>query len=117
MATKIVTKETLKAMVSSNNREYVIKVIGRALLVLLSNQTREEVDNKTTLKHNGIGFTSSDANSGTQTALFYKKHNTLQDWQVNMWLRLDKNGQARIVKYHRQLNEAALAKQQLSMKG
>ncbi len=55
---------------------------------------------------NGIGFTGCDARSGSITAKYYLKYNTLQDWQLERWL--EKN---RICRYHRQLNEIAIAKQ------
>jgi hypothetical protein len=31
----------------------------------------------------------------------------LQNWQIEKWLKPNKNGIPRICKYHRQLNEAA----------
>ena len=55
---------------------------------------------------NGNGFTGCDARSGSITAKYYLKYKTLQDWQLERWL--EKN---RICRYHRQLNEIAIAKQ------
>ena len=53
---------------------------------------------------NGNGFTGCDARSGSITAKYYLKYKTLQDWQLERWL--EKN---RICRYHRQLNEIAIA--------
>ena len=59
---------------------------------------------------NGIGFTGADAHSGCLTAKYFIKHGTLADWQVERWTKLSKSGFSRLTKYHKQLNEIAIAK-------
>lgn len=84
-------------------------VIGRALVVLFEHQTRSEQASNHTEVHNRIGFSSSDARSGSITAKYYLKHRTLLPWQVDRWME-DFRGFPRICKYHRQLNRAAQLK-------
>ena len=105
-----VTRKTLQAMLDNNNPEYVAAVIGRALVVLFNNQTRDEKSMNTTNQDNGIGFTGADAHSGSITAKYYIKHKTLMDWQVERWTKPAASGYARLAKYHKQLNAAAEAK-------
>ena len=101
MATqKIVTKETLTALVTGPR---AIEVIGRALVVIFNNQTAIEKQANVTDCNNGIGFTGADAHGGCITAKYFLRHGTLLDWQIESWSK-------RIVKYHRQLNDAAEAK-------
>ena len=102
-----VTRKTLQAMLDNNNPEYVAAVIGRALVVLFNNQTRDEKSMNTTNQDNGIGFTGADAHSGSITAKYYIKHKTLMDWQVERWTKPAASGYARLAKYHKQLNAAA----------
>ena len=102
-----VTRESLQAMLDNPNEKYVAQVIGRALLVLFKNQTRDEQSMNTTNKDNGIGFTGADAHSGSITAKYYIKHKTLMDWQVDRWTKRGSRGYSRLAKYHKQLNEAA----------
>jgi hypothetical protein len=106
---KIVTKDSLIAMLNSS-REKQIKVIGRALVVLLNRQVAEEKNTNTTKFDNGIGFTPGDAFHGSVTAKYFVKHRTLTDWMVDRWMKPSSNGTPRIAKYSRQLNEAANAK-------
>lgn len=106
----IVTRDSLQAMLDNPNQEYVIKVVGRALVALLKRQTEEEQNMNTTNLHNGIGFTGADAKAGSLTAKSFIKHQTLQDWQVAQWTRPAKNGYSRLTKYAAQLNEIAVAK-------
>lgn len=105
-----VTRETLQAMLDNNNPEYVAAVIGRALVVLFNNQTRDEKSMNATNQDNGIGFTGADAHSGSITAKYYIKHKTLLGWQVERWTKPAASGYARLAKYHKQLNAAAEAK-------
>ena len=102
-----VTRASLQAMLDNPNDKYVVQVIGRALVVLFKNQTRDEQAMNSTNKDNGIGFTGADAKSGSITAKYFIKHNTLLDWQVERWTKRASNGYARLAKYHKQLNEAA----------
>jgi len=102
-----VTRESLQTMLDNPNREYVAKVIGRALIVLFNNQTRDEQSMNATTKENGVGFTGADAKSGSITAKYYIKHKTLLDWQIDRWTKPAASGYARLAKYHGQLNAAA----------
>lgn len=104
---KLLTKQSLQKMLDSDNKNYVIAVIGKALVILMNNQTRDEVLASTTIEGNGIGFTGCDARTGTITAKSYLKSGTLADWQLEKWLKKDKNGYSRLSKYHGQLNVAA----------
>jgi hypothetical protein len=106
---KIVTKDSLLAMLNAG-REKQIRVIGRALVVLLDRQVADEKNSNTTKYDNGIGFTPGDAFHGSVTAKYFVKHKTLADWMVDRWMKPCSNGTPRIAKYSRQLNEAANAK-------
>lgn len=108
MSDRIVTRKSLQDMLNHTNRNYVMAVIGRALTVLYNNQTADEQSTNHTQVHNSIGFTGSDARSGTLTAKYYIKHKRLEDWQMQAWLRKGTNGFSRLCKYHNQLNDAAV---------
>ena len=105
--TPIVTKDGLKEMLYNPNQDYVKAVIGRALVVLFYRQTKIEKQINEANVHNDLGFTHGDAHSGCITAKYFIKHKTLDNWQVEKWLRTDKHGYPRICKYHKQLNEIA----------
>lgn len=107
----MITKDRLKHMLSNPNPQYVNMVLGRALVVLFNNQTESEKKHNDTSVYNNIGFTSADARSGTITAKYFIRHGTLTDWQREMWLKPNKNGEARIIKYHKQLDVAAKHRQ------
>ncbi len=110
----IVTKESLQRMLASQDTAYVDQVIGRALVALLARQTEAEQRSNSTEQHNNVGFTGTDGRSGALTAKYFIKHKKLLQWQREMWLKPNKNGTARIVKYHKQLNEIAEEKKQCS---
>jgi len=101
-----VTRESIIKMLNNPNPAYVQAVIGRALVVLLNNQTRDEQANNTTTQDNGIGFTGADARSGSITAKYFIKHHSLQDWMVEKWAKPNRRGIPRLAKYHAQLNAA-----------
>lgn len=107
---KIVTRESIQRMLENKDPLFVAAVVGKALVVLLNNQTREEAAANVTNKDNGIGFTGADAFTGSVTAKSYLKNKTLLDWQVAKWTKKGKTGYSRLAKYHKQLNEAAMAK-------
>lgn len=107
-ATVIVSKESLKKMLESEDRRYVEKVVGRALVAIFKNQTEDEKAINATDVNNGIGFTGADARSGSLTAKSYLKKQKLEDWQLEKWLKLQKDGYPRICKYHGQLNAVAV---------
>lgn len=111
MNTVIVTRDSLQAMLdNASTFERRAQIVGRALLVLFRKQTQVERDVNTTNVHNNVGFTGADGRSGCITAKSFIKRGTLQEWQVERWMRKGKNGYSRIVKYHAQLNEAAQLK-------
>lgn len=110
MARALVTRDSLKAMLENPNRSYVELVIGRALVRLLERQTQAEQSANTTDESNGIGFAGADAHSGSLTAKYFLKHKHLQDWQIDNWVKVGRSGYPRLCKYHKQLNEIAMAK-------
>ncbi len=103
---KLVSKEWIKERVERNPS----LVIGRALLAIFNNQEPEEQDMAATTLLNNIGFTAFDAEIGTKCAKFFAENNRLQQWMVVVWSAPDKKGFPRIAKYHRQLNDIAVAK-------
>ena len=110
MTKAIVTRESLQEMLDNAEGDKLARIVGRALIVLFNNQTADEKLANTTNKDNGIGFTGADAHSGCITAKTFMKRGTLEDWQVERWTRPAASGFSRLTKYHKQLNEAALAK-------
>lgn len=108
--TPIVTKDSLREMLSSPNQEYVIQVVGRALVGIFERQTASEKSSNHTEVHNGIGFAGCDARSGTLTAKSFLKNKTLLDWQLAQWTRVGASGYPRLCKYSKQLNQIALEK-------
>lgn len=106
----IVTKDGLQAMLEAADEAKRTRIIGRALVVLFKRQTATERQVNTTDVDNGIGFTGADGESGCIGAKYFIKHGTLLDWVVEKWMKKNAKGFSRIVKYHKQLNEAAEAK-------
>ncbi len=109
----IVTRESLQSLLNRQDPVFVSRVVGKALVALLANQTSSEVSGNSTEVDNGIGFSSADARSATITAKTFIKHGSLQDWQVERWTRPTKNGFSRLTKYANQLN--AIAEQKRSV--
>jgi len=106
----IVTRESLTNMLETANAAKRQAIIGRALVVLLRNQTSDEQAMNTTNEDNGVGFTGADARGGSITAKFWIKNQRLEDWMVDNWMRPNANGVPRLAKYHKQLDAAAQAK-------
>lgn len=106
----IVSRESLQKMLDEANDVKRQHVIGRALVALFDRQTKDEQATNDTRNLNTIGFSGADAKSGSLTAKYYLKHKKLEDWQVARWMKVQKNGFARLTKYHKQLNEIAEAK-------
>lgn len=100
----IVTRESLTQLLEGPRK---VDVIGRALVALFERQTQSEKATNDTNVWNNVGFAGADARSGSLTAKYYIKHRSLLDWQVQMWLKPNRKGQPRLVKYWRQLNEVA----------
>ncbi len=106
----IVTRDSLTEMLDDESLFNTMHVVGKALIVLLKNQTAEEQASNETKLSNGLGFTSADAYSGTITAKYYLSHKRIEEWQVSLWTRKNNRGVPRLAKYHAQLNIAAEAK-------
>ena len=106
---QLVTRDSLQALIDQGGDKQM-HVIGRALVVLWENQTEDEKATASTTKANGKGFTGYDAEWGTRNAEFYRHHMRLTPQAIAAWSRKGANGYSRIVKYHKQLNEAAKAK-------
>lgn len=104
----VVSKDSLQMMISNSDDFKVMHIIGRALKVILLNQTKDEQLNNTTTSLNGIGFAGYDAKGGCIAAKYYIKHNALESWMVSAWTKKSKNGYSRITKYHAQLNRVAI---------
>lgn len=111
MTTQIVTKDSLRTMLNNPNQVYVMHVVGRALTALFKRQTDDEKSSNDTRVWNTVGFSGADAKSGSLTAKSYLKNKKLEQWQVDKWLKIGKNGYPRLCKYHSQLNEIAKLKQ------
>lgn len=110
--TAIVTRESLRAMIIDQPHEKVQHVIGRALVALFERQTASEKASDGTTEDNGVGFAGADAKGGSLTAKSYLARKSLVGWQVEKWARVGTNGFPRICKYHRQLNEIAVARRE-----
>lgn len=92
------TKESIRELLAKND-----KAVGRALLVLLSRQTRDEKDTESTRHHNKIGFTPYDARMMTSMARFYAKRGFLSHKQLAYLRAPTKRFESRIGKYAGQL--------------
>jgi hypothetical protein len=103
---KLVTKESFTALISRRD-EVGKKAIGRALVHLMNRQTEVEKQILQTNEHNLVGFTQADARSGVISARYFLRHGTLEKWQVDRWLKKNKNGVPRLAKYWMQINEEA----------
>jgi antitoxin component YwqK of YwqJK toxin-antitoxin module len=104
----LVTRESLQLLLQSERGG---EVVGRALKAIFTkNQTEEERKYNDTKKFNGIGFSGADARSGSITAKYFIKHGRLEQWQIDQWTRIQKNGFSRLTKYWKQLNEIAMEK-------
>lgn len=108
---QLVTKESLRTMIEQADERRRAVIVGRALVVLFNRQTADEKQSNSTDNSNSVGFSGSDARIGSLGAKYFLKNKTLQQWQVNQWTRLQ-HGYPKICKYARQLNEAAVAKQE-----
>lgn len=110
----IVTRESLAQMIreaqAANDIDKVHRIVGRALVRLFERQTQHERQANGTEEHNTVGFSSSDGRNGCITAKTYLKHKRLTDRQLEEWLAPWRHtGFPKICKYHRQLNEIAVA--------
>ena len=110
------TKEYIQALLLRKDAVGA-KAVGRALVVLLNNQTSDEKSTEATRHRNKTGFTPSDARRGQGMAQFYLKTGFLTPKQLDYWTQPARTeaGRIRITKYWKQLLEAAEAKQQQKM--
>ena len=106
------TRDSLRDMLANSDAVKIQHIVGRALVVLLNNQTRDEQASNTTNRNNGVGFAGMDARGGSLTAKSYLKNRSLQDWQVQKWTKPGSNGYPRLCKYWLQLDMAAKEKLQ-----
>lgn len=97
-------------MLDSQDKDFVIRVIGKALVGLLDRQTSHEQKVADTVEDNGIGFTGADAHYGTINAKAYLRNKTLRPEAVAAWTKKNAKGYSRLAKYHSQLNEIAIEK-------
>lgn len=112
-----VTKESIQAVLLRKD-EVGMHALGRALLVLYANQTDYEQRVQVTTNRNSQGFTPNDAKKGTGMAQFYQRNGYLSPAQIAYWqepARTEKK-RIRILKYWRQLLEAAQLKQKEKLK-
>ena len=100
---QLVTKEWLAEKISANPSN----TIGRALVAIFNQQTFDEKDCNITKFRNGIGFAKPDARVGAIAAKTFLKNGKLEDWQLRVWLKPNKENLPRIVKYAKQLNDIA----------
>lgn len=110
----LVTRDSIRELLNTPDRQFRVRVIGRALVGLFERQTAQEKSSNHTIINNWVGFAAHDAKSGTLTAKYFLKNKDLLDWQVERWMKIGKTGYPRLCKYHRQLNEIAIAKQSLT---
>lgn len=106
---KIVTRDSLKAMLEAADDEKRARIIGRALVRLFERQTADEKASDDTNRTNSVGFSNADAKSGSLTAKSFLKRGSLLKWQLEDWMR-PVNGYPRICKYAKQLNDVAVQK-------
>ena len=93
------------------NKEKIINLletndlaVGRALIVILANQTADEVQSMDTKHHNGKGFNAPHARMGTSMGLQAKaRKGYLSEKQVAYWRARDRKGNMRIGIYWKQL--------------
>lgn len=112
MEEKKVTREWMVRFVETQPRDKVELMVGRALVALFKRQTDDEKSSGQTTHINGAGFSSNDAHSGSLTAKSYMKHKKLADWQLDKWTKPNIKGIPRIARYHRQLNEIAIEREE-----
>ena len=107
----MLTKVEIEKVFNNENATIRMHAVGRALTVLFKLQTDYEKSVEHTVNHNMVGFNSSDAKRGTSMAKFYNARGYLTDRQVAWWLAPTKTRSSRIIKYWKQLSQAAHNKQ------
>lgn len=105
-----VTRTSLATLLAREDEQFVVRVVGRAMVALFNRQLDSEKYSNTAAVDNGAGFSGADARSGSLTAKYFLKHGTLLSWQIERWTKPARNGMPRLCKYAKQLNEIAAAK-------
>lgn len=106
----MVTPEYIENYLSTHTAEENMRFVGRALVAIFNFQTETEKQVSDTRELNGVGFTGADGRSGCISAKYFLKHQRLEDWQVERWLKPNRRGVRRIAKYWRQLDRVAKSK-------
>lgn len=109
---KLVTSQSLQQLIQQASSDKQNRIVGRALVAIFNRQTESERNSNVTDTNNNIGFASCDARQGSIAAKSFIKHGKLHDFQLERWLKPRADGSPMICKYHRQLNEIAVARQQ-----
>lgn len=105
----IANREEILSLLAENT-EKGERAVGRALVVLLKNQTNAEQRDEATLESNGVGFNAVDAKRGTRDALYYLQHKALPHGSLVYWRGASRNRKSRIAKYVTQLQVASIHK-------
>ncbi len=106
----MIDRNWVQNQIDTRKGDALAQFVGRALVVMFNNQTASEKMVNTVSEDNGVGFTGADGHGGCLTAKYYLKHKTLQDWQIERWIKKGKNGYSRLTKYHAQLEAAVLSR-------
>lgn len=85
------TKSRVQALLASNEKAAI-----RGLLVVYANQTQSEQSGQLAIEHNGVGFSSMDAEILTSFAQFYQRAGFLSAKQMTIL-------QKKIVRYWKQV--------------
>ena len=80
--TKVQLKTFVKGKLATD-----VKWQTKALLAIYDFQTRDEQEQQTTNKYNGVGFTGSDAKILSSMATFFQKRNYLSPKQLDILAR------------------------------
>ena len=105
----IVSKAWVKNYLEKQPLNRRIELVGRALSAIYARQTELERAALVTNVNNSSGFTAYDAEYGSVCAKYFNSVGTLQNRHYYYWTK-DIKGFPRIARYHRQLNEIALAR-------
>lgn len=93
------TKEKIVNLLETNDL-----AVGRALIVILKNQTDDEIATQSTNHSNGKGFNGAHGKIGTSMALqAMNRKGYLSEKQVAYWRKRDSKGNMRIALYWKQL--------------
>jgi len=97
-------RDMMSDFIKTQPTKSVRDFIGTALVQLFNSQTEQERNLSVTKEHNGRGFASYDAESGTAAAKYFLKTGILTPKQLAQWSVKCKNGFPKICKYHNQFD-------------